>query len=244
MGLNGITYISDSVEDSVLSIVRHFGVDYVTLHLFRIGDDAKNSPCVRTNYPDAWVSRYLLNDFVRIDPVLQKAKTTTEPFCWSTLVFESEHLGMMEQAVKLGVSAEGFSVSHVDNIGCRSVLSFNAEHPKGNKTWEPFLQENRDHLRLLASEMHQKGLSELFDDGDLRPHLSRRETECLKWTAEGKVHTEIAIILNLSEHTVRGYLKDARIKLDSVSLAQAVSKAASLGLIYAITQRKARPCLH
>ena len=65
-----------------------------------------------------------------------------------------------------------------------------------------------------------------------------------QWTAEGKVHTEIAIILNLSEHTVRGYLKDARIKLDSVSLAQAVSKAASLGLIYAITQRKARPCLH
>lgn len=231
MELSGITYLSDSVQDSILSIARQFGVDYVTLHLFRVGDDAKNSPYVRTNYPDAWVSRYLLNDFIRVDPVLQKAKTTTEPFCWSALVLESEHMGMMEQAVKHGVSAEGFSVSHVDDIGCLSVLSFNAEHPKGDKTWEPFLQENRDHLRRLALEMHQKGLSELFGESDLRPHLSRRETECLKWTAEGKAHTEIAIILNLSEHTVRGYLKDARIKLDSVSLAQAVSKAASLGLI-------------
>ena len=74
-------------------------------------------------------------------------------------------------------------------------------------------------------------LAEIYLDGDTLPQLSRREIECLRWTAEGKTHTEIAIILNLSEHTVRGYLKDARTKLDCVTLAQAVSKGSSLGLI-------------
>jgi DNA-binding CsgD family transcriptional regulator len=52
------------------------------------------------------------------------------------------------------------------------------------------------------------------------------------WTAKGKAHTDIAVILGLSEHTIRGYLKDARMKLDCVTLAQAVSKASALGLIH------------
>jgi len=231
MELGSVDYLAGSVQDSVQSIVRHFKVDYFTLHLFRGGDDAKNTPYVRTNYPDAWVSRYLLHDYVRIDPVLQMAKKTTEPFCWSAITPAAEQRNMMQQAVEHGVGPAGFSVSHVDTFGRRSVLSFNAPYAKGNATWEPFVKKNRDHLLLLASEMHHKALSEISGETDERPQLSPRETECLKWTAQGKTHTEIAIILNLSEHTVRSYLKDARVKLDSVTLAQAVSKAATLGLI-------------
>lgn len=220
---------SISVQDNVHDLAREFEVDFVTLHLFRGGTDALNKPYVRTNYPDAWISHYLLNDYVRIDPVLQMAETTAEPFCWSSLILKPEHHGMMEQAAKHGLGPTGFSVRHVDDIGRRSVLSFNAQTAKDNDTWVPFLQQNRDELLSLASDMHHKALSEI--SGETLPQLAPREIECLKWTAAGKTHTEIAIILNLSEHTVRSYLKSARIKLDSVSLAQAVSKAASLGLI-------------
>jgi DNA-binding CsgD family transcriptional regulator len=83
----------------------------------------------------------------------------------------------------------------------------------------------------LAHAVHHVALDEIYADREPLPQLSPREIECLKWTAAGKAHTDIAIILDLSEHTIRGYLKDARIKLDCVTLAQAVSKAASLGLI-------------
>ena len=231
MELGQVDYLASSVQDSVHAVVERFDVKYVTLHLFRGGDDARNNPYVRTNYPDAWISRYLLNDYVRIDPVLLKASTTTEPFCWTAITLAPEHQDMMEQAIKHGVMRTGFSISHVDDFGRRSVLSFNAQSAHGGETWEPFLATNRDHLRVLSSEMHQLALSEIGGDTEMQLRLSPRETECLKWTAKGKTHTEIAIILNLSEHTVRGYLKEARVKLDSVSLAQAVSKAASLGLI-------------
>jgi hypothetical protein len=80
MELGSVDYLAGSVQDSVQSIVRHFNVDYFTLHLFRGGDDAKNTPYVRTNYPDAWVSRYLLHDYVRIDPVLQMTKKNDRAF--------------------------------------------------------------------------------------------------------------------------------------------------------------------
>jgi DNA-binding CsgD family transcriptional regulator len=125
----------------------------------------------------------------------------------------------------------GFSVRHIDAIGRRSVLSFNAHDAKGGTTWVPHLDEMRAGLINLAHAVHHVALDEIYADREPLPQLSPREIECLKWTAAGKAHTDIAIILDLSEHTIRGYLKDARIKLDCVTLAQAVSKAASLGLI-------------
>ncbi|QWW66895.1 LuxR family transcriptional regulator [Rhizobium sp. WYJ-E13] len=55
--------------------------------------------------------------------------------------------------------------------------------------------------------------------------LTRREIECLRWSAAGKSSDEIAIILDLSSHTVVGYLKSAMRKLDSVNRMQAVARA-------------------
>jgi len=222
---------SCTVREAVQRIADGYQVDYVTLHLFRSGEDAQNKPYVRTNYPDAWVSHYLLNDYVRIDPVLQMAERVAAPFCWSSITLQGDQIEMMEQAHKHGLGKTGFSARHVDAIGRRSVLSFNARDAKGGDVWAPHLPQMRDGLIRLAHEMHRMALAEIYVDGETLPQLSPREIECLKWTAEGKAHTDIAIILNLSEHTVRGYLKDARRKLDCITLAQAVSKASSLGLI-------------
>jgi len=225
-------YLAPTVLASVLQIARCFDVEFVTLHLFRGGADAQDKPYVRTNYPEAWISHYLLNDYVRIDPVLQMAEQTPEPFCWSalTVATPAQH-DMMAQAARYGVRATGFSVAHTDAIGRRTVLSFNAQNAKGAATWAPYVAQNRDLLLRLAGEMHSMAIADVTSGTEDLPQLSPRELECLKWTAAGKPHTEIAIILNLSEHTVRSYLKSVRVKLDSVTLAQAVSKASSAGLI-------------
>jgi DNA-binding CsgD family transcriptional regulator len=65
--------------------------------------------------------------------------------------------------------------------------------------------------------------------GDSR--LSRRETECLNWTSEGKTSAEIAKILGLSEHTVNNYLVAACLKLDTVNRVHAVATAIRRGII-------------
>lgn len=220
-----------TVQGVVETIATHYPVDFVTLHLFRSGEDAQNNPYVRTTYPDAWVSHYLLNDYVRIDPVLQMAERIAGPFCWSTIAPEGPQIAMMEQARTHGLGLTGFSVRHVDAIGRRSILSFNARKASGGDTWDPYLADIRDELIQLAHEIHHLALAEVYASHEAPPHLSPREIECLKWTAKGKAHTDIAIILDLSEHTVRDYLKEARKKLDCVTLAQAVSKAGALGLI-------------
>jgi LuxR family quorum-sensing system transcriptional regulator CciR len=55
-----------------------------------------------------------------------------------------------------------------------------------------------------------------------RPHLSRREIECLQLVAIGKTDWEIAAILGISVQTARQYVKRARRAYDVVSRTQLV----------------------
>ena len=53
--------------------------------------------------------------------------------------------------------------------------------------------------------------------------LTEREAECLRWAAAGKTNGEIAVILSISENTVRYHFKNILSKLDATSRAQAIA---------------------
>ena len=56
-----------------------------------------------------------------------------------------------------------------------------------------------------------------------RPHLSRRERQCVRLIAAGKSDWEIAAILGISVETAHQYVKRARAAYDVVSRAQLVA---------------------
>lgn len=56
------------------------------------------------------------------------------------------------------------------------------------------------------------------------PHLTVRERDVLTWVAEGKSDWEIAVILGVSEPTVRFHLDNARRKLGAVNRVQAAAR--------------------
>lgn len=64
-----------------------------------------------------------------------------------------------------------------------------------------------------------------------RPTLSRRERECLQWTAAGKTTWEISAILRISQNTIDGYIASATRKLGAVNRTQAVAVALRRRLI-------------
>lgn len=61
--------------------------------------------------------------------------------------------------------------------------------------------------------------------------LTDRELEIVRWTSEGKTSAEIAIILDLSEHTVNSYTAALLRKLNVGNRAQMVASALRKGLI-------------
>ncbi len=221
--------MSNSIADAIAVLQECSAIDFVTFHLMNNVSAQMDNPFVRTTYPPEWVSFYLLNNLVGSDPILKAATAAKKPFVWSSLDLTGPEEAFLAKSKDFKIGQSGYSIPCVDELGRKSVLSLNSHLDEPE--WRAFIDEKGDQLGLLASDLHMKGVSEAFAEAGDVPHLSPREYECLKWTSLGKSYSEIAIILSLSEHTIRSYLKMARVKLDSVTLAQAVTKATQMGLI-------------
>jgi LuxR family quorum sensing-dependent transcriptional regulator len=63
------------------------------------------------------------------------------------------------------------------------------------------------------------------------PALTNRERNCLAFVADGRTDWQIAVLLGVSEPTVRFHLNNARRKLGAVNRAQAVARFAGHGLM-------------
>ncbi len=104
-----------------------------------------------------------------------------------------------------------------------ALLFFGNREPLGSK-------EELALTRIARRALRRHG--ELRDPpGHPMGSLSARETEVIRWTAEGKTSHEIGGILGLSDHTVNAYLANAIRKMDCVNRAQLVAKAIRLNII-------------
>jgi DNA-binding CsgD family transcriptional regulator len=184
---------------------------------------------VRTTYPDRWVSRYLQKGYVKVDPVVQEGFVRQLPFDWRELMLTDAAIALMTDAHAHGLAMNGYSVPIVDKVGRRALFSINAS--MDGDRWSAFTGAHAEELAELGYRLHRLAVVELYGEYDPVPRLGAREKECLIWAAHGKEYSEIAIILDLSEHTVRSYLKSARLKLDCSNIPQAVGKAVKLRVI-------------
>lgn len=88
-------------------------------------------------------------------------------------------------------------------------------------------------MRWLAHVAHLI-LSRIFTTRQaeaMQPHLTAREIEVLKWTADGKTSADISSLLEVSENTVNFHIKNAVTKLQTTNKTAATVRAAMLGLL-------------
>jgi DNA-binding CsgD family transcriptional regulator len=57
-----------------------------------------------------------------------------------------------------------------------------------------------------------------------KPHITKRELECMRWVSEGKTSWEISQILNISERTANFHVANYIEKTGSVNRQQAIAK--------------------
>ncbi len=203
-------------------------VDHLVYHSSKLGARPSADPYIRLTYPAAWIKRYLQMGYIDVDPVVREGFVRTLPFDWSELKVQGPaEIGFLTDALAHGVGPHGLSIPVQSKHGHRALFSISFS--RSREEWAEFVKANLPSLIQIANRVHRRVICEIF--GEDRPHLTLRELECLRWIARGKDTSEIAIILNISAHTARDYLKSARFKLDSVTSAQAVSKAVKLGLL-------------
>lgn len=205
-------------------------ITYASFVFLKYLGSKQTYPFVRTTYPAAWVSYYLQNSYLDIDPTIAHARKVEEPFFWNEVELTESSITLMNHAGSFGILPIGFVLTVRDKQNNHSFVSLNTGIEE--REWVDFINTNIESIKLMAKDIHLIAVSELEKTSPVRfMKLTKREIEVLQWTAEGKSYFEIGIILELSENTIHGYAKSARLKLDSVSISQAVSRATKLGLI-------------
>ena len=83
----------------------------------------------------------------------------------------------------------------------------------------------------MAGLLLTERLMEFAAPQQARPALTTRERDCLAFVADGYTDAQIAMLLTISESTVRFHLSNARTKLGAVNRTQAVARLATSGLL-------------
>jgi len=189
---------------------------------------------VRSNYPAQWRSTYDSTKLFNIDPTVAHCVMRSTPLIWEAKMFSSKsQKGMYEEACSYGIRS-GLTLPFHGANGELGILCFVSDVQPGIRFRNEALR-NIPALSLLRDFAFEAALK--FAQPSLLtgvfPAVTRRELECLKWSASGRSSWEIGLILHCSERTVNFHLGNLRSKFNATSSRQAVVKAIRMGLIQA-----------
>ncbi len=218
--LEGMQRVSEALRDC-------YDVDHLVYHWV----DSSGDQYGCGTYSDEWQQKYVAENYLRIDPVIQGCFQRFHPVDWKRLDWSSKAArAFLQASVEYGVGNQGFSVPIRGPKGQFALFTVN--HSCDDGTWAKFTQEHRSELILIAHYFNEKALE--FEP-DRQPEqsqaLSPREVDAMTLLAIGYSRAQVANSLSISEHTLRVYIESARYKLGALNTTHAVARAMSRGLI-------------
>ena len=179
------------------------------------------------NYPNTWSEQYQKESYFKQDPVIFHSLKSTTPLVWTEDTF-TQSAKLKEDAASNGIEY-GWSQSTRSSTGLSMLALVRPSTPLSNTeilTKTPnlmwFTQTFNDSLEKFITQ------SSLVMPEAI---LTNRETEVIRWTADGKTCYEISMILGISERTVNFHLKNVMIKLNAHNKISATVKAIALSLV-------------
>lgn len=179
------------------------------------------------NLPEWWDKTYRENNYVHIDPFAQMGLKKTGPYRWADCY---DNLTPAQEAMIADSKEHGLNFGinfpmHSSKGGFGIVLF-------GAKTDFDFSPDDLIFLEILARYSYDQISAILGDPAEIAQlTLSERERDILTLVAQGKTNWEIGAILNLSEYSVRDYLKDVSKRMQTSNRTHSVTRAIQLGLI-------------
>lgn len=217
----------DEFDDFIISLRDVLEVEHVVYHSV----NSTGEQYAALTYSHDWVSRYLEEDYARIDPVVQSCYRRFHPVEWKQLDWSGKSVrNFMGEAADAGVGNQGFSVPIRGPSG--QFALFSVSDNLSDEQWSRFSTEKTAELILASHYVNQKAL-ELERGSDFldSPGLSPRETDALTMLALGYSRAQAADNLSISEHTLRVYIESARFKLAASNTTHAVARAVMNGLL-------------
>lgn len=176
---------------------------------------------VNASFPHEWLSHYLENGYIHIDPIARNHFGRYLPQIWS------------ETFAKASSDAEKAFVDEARSFGLENGFTWGAK--SGRSTSASMFafqgQELASHPRHMAlieyltPYLHNSLTSLSLFSSSSTTQLSDREIEVVQWLKAGKTNLEISVILHISERTVKFHLLNAMAKLGAKTRAHLVAVA-------------------
>lgn len=182
------------------------------------------------NYPHGWNTEYEKNHYSSIDPTVAHCHKSTLPIAWNRQTF-AQAPALWQALVEQGLQHGWSQPMHDPNGPGTSMLSMARSHCQVS-SFE--LYEHLGYAVFICHALHALAMQRLSSQHPSCvnvTHLSPREIEVLKWSADGKTASDIATILSLSERTVNFHVSSSIKKLGVNNKISAVVKAARSRMI-------------
>lgn len=166
--------------------------------------------------PRDWVEHYTQSRFMLFDPVMRWVYGNKGYIRWSELDAEDPR-NILQQARAFGLRY-GVTVSCVDGSG------------DGQRSFGTFVRADRDYEPSECQFLYEHVLK-LHAAKAPPTNLTEAEIETLRMVKDGQRLKQIAHVLGVSEGAVKQRLRNAKIKLNANTSAQAAAMASEYGLI-------------
>lgn len=219
------------LERFLSDLLRRYGLRHAVYHAVRLPGQVKPNPVLLLTYPPDWVRHYVDSNYFAVDPVVTWGARSIMPLDWAKVPRQDQAARrLFGEASEHGIGRQGMTFPIRGASGDTALLSVTSD--LSDSEWQKLRGSYTRDFQVIGHAIHAKvvELSRPEAASAVVP-LSPRERECLQWTALGRSMEDIAVILGLSERTVRAYLDSARHKLNCLNRDHAIAKAVSLCLI-------------
>lgn len=192
------------------------------------GTERLEDLAVLSTWPLSLVKAYDEARMLEQSDILDRVRETALPLWWDLRDLPADARGCERHRALFGEHGMlcHLVLSVADGAGQRLMAGF-----AGNRD-RPDDMEMSQLMRISSEVVEQLRLSEAkLEERGRVSNLTGRQSEALRWVAEGKTSAEAATIMGISSSTVDSYLESVLVRLDCVSRAQAVAKAIRANLI-------------
>lgn len=219
---------ADEVMSELGKAARHFGFSSFAVSGLPAPGERLDPYFLLNGWPDGWFERYVEQNYVHVDPVIQHTRASDDAFVWSEVLpvkLSRTARRVMNEASDFRM-LDGFSVPIHGTAGMQAIVTYGAETVD-------LSPEARGALHIISIYAHNRLRAMFMENETKRPavRITAHELEIIRWCAAGKTNWEIAEILGLSSRTIQHELANACRKLKVVNRAQLVAEAFRLGII-------------
>lgn len=182
-----------------------------------------------TNMEPAWLERYVERGYQRLDRLVAAGLVRVTPFFFDDVFCVPPLLPEQQEMETMFPFHRGVVVPMHSPFGRFGMVSAASILPPDE--WERTKFACMASISLVALSAHQRSEELAAIQEASQVSLSEREIETLKWSAYGKTSEEIAMIMGITERTVRKHVGSAMSKLNVKSRVQAVAQAMAAGLV-------------